>query len=261
MISRAAVAPLVVSALLLVATAGGSSPAAHPDPEPRALDLLASAHPTSAEPTVSDVAFDHVRARGRAVQADTAALTSTTCEGCAGESSALHVVYVPRGREARLDNVANAWVQECQWCTSAALSVQVVVLRGRPVAVPNNRAVSLTAACFSCRTSALAFQVVLVADHATALSDEAVAELQAWFDEQVAVVRSMVAFPAGETQPEPQPEPEPTDGTTTPGPLPGEPRTARRVRRDAVSALGELEQLLVTDLDAETLSADIEVSR
>ena len=264
---RAAVAPIVLTALLLVATAGGSSPAAHPGVEPRSLDLLASAHPTSAEPAVSDVAFDHVRARGHAVGADAAALTSTTCDGCVGESSALQVVYVPRAQEARLDNVANAWAQDCRGCTSTALSVQVVVLRGRPVAVPNNRALSLTAACTSCRTTALAFQVVLVADRATALSDQALAELRAWFDEQAAVLRASVILPPSEVVPEAQvtpeatPSPTPTDGTTSSDPLPTEPRPARRVRRDAVSALGELQQLLAADLDAETLSADLEVGR
>lgn len=268
MISRAGVAPVVLTALLLVATASGSSPAARHDPEPPSLDLLTSAHPTSSQPTVSDVAFDNVRARGAAIEADAAALTSTTCDGCAGESSTLQVVYVPRAGEARVDNVANAWAQECRGCTSTALSVQVVVLRGRPVAVPNNRALSLTAACTSCRTSALAFQVVLVSDRATALTGSAVAELQAWFDEQVAVLRASVAPPPSEAVPEAQATPEatpspttPTDGTTSSDPLPTEPRTARRVRRDAVSALGELEQLLVSDLGAQTLSADIEVSR
>ena len=95
-----------------------------------------------------------------------------------------------------------------------------------------------------------------------------VAELQAWFDEQVAVLRASVAPPPSEAVPEAQATPEatpspttPTDGTTSSDPLPTEPRTARRIRRDAVSALGELEQLLVSDLGAQTLSADIEVSR
>lgn len=273
MSARAAVAPIVLTALLLVATAGGSSPAAHPDLEPYSLDLLASAHPTSAEPTVSDAAFDRVQARGREIETDTAAVTSATCDGCAGEGTALHVVYVPRARQARLDNVANAWTQDCQGCTGTALSVQVVVLRGRPALVANNRALSLTAACTSCRTSALAFQVVLVADRARPLSAEAVAELQGWFDEQAAALRASVIGPEPEPTPVPEttspdpttlPSPSPTgsgDGAATPGPQPSEPRLARRARRDAVSALGVLEQLLAADLAAEVVSADVDVSR
>lgn len=275
---RAAVAPIVLAAVLLVATAGGSSPAAHPDPEARTLDLLASAHPTAAEPTVTDVAFDRVQARGREteVEVDTAALTSTTCPGCVGESTALHIVHVARARQARLDNVANAWTQECQGCTSTALSVQVVVLRGRPDLAANNRALSLTAACTSCRTSALAFQVVLVADRARPLSAEAVAELQVWFDEQAAALRASVVGPDPTVVPEtaspdptvlPSPSPTgPNDGTETTGPQPTEPqptepRPARRARRDAVSALGVLEQFLAADLGAEVVSADVDVSR
>lgn len=273
MTARRAVVPIVLAALLLVAAAGGSSPAAHPDPELRTLDLIASAHPTSAEPALVDVAFDRVQAREREIKADTAALTSTTCHGCAGESTALHVVYVPRARQARLDNVATAWAQECEGCTSTALSVQVVVLRGRPGLAPNNRALSLTAACTSCRTSALAFQVVLVADRAMPLGEDSVAELRAWFDEQAAGLRASVADPEPEPTlvPEttsldptalPSPSPAgPTDGADATGPQPPEPFPARRARRDAVSALVELRQFLAADLGAEILSADVKVSR
>ena len=118
-------------------------------------------------PTVVDRAYDgRVWLRGADVYADAAAITSSTCDGCAGESTTLQVVYAGRARRARLDNVATAWAQECVRCTGTALSVQVVVLRGRPTTVPNNRALSLTAACDGCRTTALAFQVVLVADDA-----------------------------------------------------------------------------------------------
>lgn len=268
-----AAAPLLLAAAILVSVGGGSAPAARTEPGPGSFDLTASAHATSAEPSVTDVAFDHLRARTREIKTDAAALASATCDGCAAESAALQVVYLSRARQARLDNVANAWTQECQGCTGTALSVQVVVLRGHPVLAANNRALSLTAACASCRTSALAFQVVLVADRATALSDEAVAELRAWFDEQSAALRASVAGPAPEptlvpetTSPEPTalPSPSPTgpnDGTETTGPQPTEPRLARKARRDAVSALGTLEQLLVADLAAEVVSADVDVSR
>ncbi|PKH37968.1 hypothetical protein SAMN05192575_1011054 [Nocardioides alpinus] len=273
---RTAVAPIVAGALVLVAVLGGASPAAHPDPWARTLDLVASAHPTSAEPSVSDTAYAAVRVRGPAVEADTAALTSTTCDGCVGESTALHVVYVPRARRAGLDNVATAWAQECQGCTSTALSVQVVVLAGRPEAVPNNRALSLTAACDGCRTSALAFQVVLVADRAAPLGAEELAGLRAWVDEQAALLRASVAAPlpdppTTEATPTPTPTETPTEtpSVTVPSPSPapstsaGRPvlRDPQRLRRDAVSAIDELEALLTAALPAVVASADVDVSR
>ena len=127
---RATVVPVVAAALVLVASIGGSSPAAHPGPTQGTLDLLASAHPTAVEPAVTDAVHDVARVRGRDVEADTAALASTTCDGCTGESTALHVVYLSRPQRADLDNVATAWAQECTGCTSTALSVQVVVVRG-----------------------------------------------------------------------------------------------------------------------------------
>ncbi|RYB89447.1 hypothetical protein EUA06_15865 [Nocardioides glacieisoli] len=274
---RSAVVPVVVAALVLVASIGGSAPAAHPGPTQGALDLLASAHPTAVEPAVTDAVHDVGRARGREVEADTAALTSTTCDGCTGESTALHVVYLSRPQRADLDNVATAWAQACTGCTSTALSVQVVVVRGAPTLAPNNRALSLTAACQGCRTSALAFQVVLVADRATPLSDDALGELRAWFDEQAAVLRASVVVappPSATPTPSPTPTTEPTTGpvetptpyalpsdgaTTEPPPAQARPTSARRLRRDATSALGVLEQLLADDLGGETFSADVEV--
>lgn len=257
---RAGFAPVLVGAVLLVAAVGGSSPAAHPDPWPRTLDLVASAHPTSAMPTVSDTAYAAIRVRGPAVEADTAAITSTTCDDCVGESTALHVVHVPRARRAGLDNVATAWAQECKGCTSTALSVQVVVLGGSPTAVPNNRALALNAACDGCRTAALAYQVVLVSDRAAPLNDEELAGLQAWVDEQAASLRAMVAAPLPE-QPVPTATQEPTVTPTETPTVTRVPRTRAALRRDAVSALGELEALLTAALPATVVSADVDVSR
>ena len=283
--ARAVLAPALAGAVLLVAAVGGSSPAADPDPWSRTLDLVASAHPSSARPTVSDTAYAAIRVRGPAVEADTAALTSTTCAGCVGESTALHVVHVARARRASLDNVATAWAQECQGCTSTALSVQVVVLGGRPTAVPNNRALSLTAACDGCRTAALAFQVVLVADRAAPLSDEELRDLRAWVEEQAASLRASVATPLPDPPtPTPTPTPSPTvspTGTPTatasptrepsvlPSPSPTRPTSTarpviadpRRLLRDAESALDELEDLLTSALPATVVSADVDASR
>ena len=126
------VAPyVVVVAVLLVASLESASPGAHPDPDPRNLDLLASAQPTTAQPVVSDAAFDELKTRDWDVKADAAATTSADCDGCIGESTALQIVYASRAGLARLDNSAVAWTQTCQGCTGAALSVQVVVLSGR----------------------------------------------------------------------------------------------------------------------------------
>jgi hypothetical protein len=196
-------------------------------------------------------------------------------------------VYAARARRARLDNVADAWAQGCTRCASTALSVQVVVLRGRPDAVPNNRAVALNAACDTCRASALAFQVVLVSDDATPLREAEMADLRRWFDEQAAALRASVvmpeplsptltASPAAEptTSASPDPTASPTGtptGTPTPYAVPSSApttlppapleRSARAARRDAASALEGLTALLADALDAEPVSADVEVGR
>lgn len=268
---RAALAPIVAGAVILVAVVAGSSPAAQPDPEARNIDLLASAHPTSWKQWVRDSAYDDSWTRDAYLKADAAALSSATCDACFGESAALQVVYASGSRRARLDNAASAWAQGCRACRSTALSVQVVVLRGRPVTMPNNRALSGTVACEGCRTAALAFQVVLVADTAGPLSTDELAELRAWVDEQEAALRDSVSTPLIEAELTPTPTPTPT-ATPTPSASPTlspatvAPRTrptseVRRARRDAASALRELEGLLTDALDAETVSADVELSR
>ncbi len=272
--SRVAVASVVTGALVLVATVGGASPAAYRTPPTGSLDLLSSAHATSAQPSVSEAAFDVAWTRGADTEADTAALASSTCDGCVTESTALHVVYAARARRARLDNVADAWAQGCTQCASTALSVQVVVLRGRPVAVPNNRAAAFNAACDTCRTSALAFQVVLVSDDATPMRGAEMATLRAWFDEQAAALRASVvvpdpasATPSASPTPEPtaeptaEPSPDPATSTGTPPPPAPLRRSARAARRDAASALDGLTALLADALDAEPVSADVEVGR
>ena len=280
---RGALAPVLVLALGLVAIASAASPAVRLVPERGTVDLLASAHPTSARPAVTDAAYTSTRLNGPMVKADTAALTSTTCDGCAGNSGALHVVYVPRARRADLDNVATAWAQECHGCTGTALSVQVVVLGSRPTVLPDNRALSLTAACEGCRVSALAFQVVLVADRAAPMTVEELAGLRAWYDEQVAALRASVAAPQS-TASDPTPSPTatptgspsstptdtltpsaiaPTGATTMPTPTPARQKAPdpRQARRDAASALDELSALLASALQGEPVAADVDLSR
>ncbi|MDR7253268.1 hypothetical protein J2X46_002253 [Nocardioides sp. BE266] len=282
MIPRAVVLPAVATALVLVATVGGSSPAAHVGgAKPSAVDLLSSAHPTGPLPTVVDRAYDvDAWVRSFDLSADAAAITSATCDGCVGESTTLQVVYASRARRARLDNVANAWAQECEGCTGTALSVQVVVLRGRPTTMPNNRALSVSAACTGCRTSAAAFQVVLVSDDAVPMSQGELADLRAWFEAQAAAMRGSVTGtlpeppapteePTPTTEPTPTSDPTPTEPTPTSKPAPTiAPPTptlsgtsTRRARRDAASALNALERLLENALDAEAVSADVDLSR
>lgn len=268
MTRRAVVAYAALAALLLVVAAGASSPAAHPDPDPRHLDLVSSAQPTSAEPAVGDVAFDESRVRGPEVKVDAVATTSATCDGCTGDSTTLQVLYLPRSDRARLDNTATAWTQGCTACTGTALSVQVVVLRGRPVAVPNNRALAVTAGCVGCGAAAAAFQLVVVADRARALSPEAMAELRAWVDEQAAALHATV--PAA-PQPTPEPSPTPTStvdptaptdpGTRAPAPTDPSQRQSWRAKRAAADALSEMEHLVIKDLGAQEISADVELSR
>ena len=263
--SRAAVASVVTGAIVLVAVVGGASPAAYRDPAAGSLDLLSSAHASPVQPSAREAAFDIARVRTGDIEADTAALASTTCDECVAESTALHVVYAARARGAHLDNVADAWAQGCTRCASTALSVQVVVLRGSPVAAPTNRAVALNAACDTCRSSALAYQVVLVSDDATPLGGADLAALRAWFDEQAATLRASVVMPAADPTPTGSPTPEPTatpTDTTTGTPTPtADARAPRAARRDAASALAGLTVLLADALDAEPVSADVEVSR
>lgn len=276
---RSVLVPVVAAAVALVTIAGGSSPAARTDGRSGPLDLLASAHPNGATPGVVDRAFDlQGSTRSSSVSVDAGAITSATCDGCTGESGTLQVVYADRARRARLDNVANAWAQECEGCTGTALSVQVVVLRGRPTTVPNNRALAVNAACTSCRTAALAYQVVLVADDAAPLTLDEVFQLKQWYDEQAAALRASVTgplppqpTPTTTATPTPTPTPSPTATATptltpetgTPGttPPPTRPRSELRMRRDAESALGELEALLTDALGGRAITSDVEVSR
>lgn len=256
---RAVVASVVVSAVLLVVGATGSSPAARPVPDTRNPDLLASAHPTSARPTVSDDAFDVTRLRGFDASADTAALTSTTCDACDGQSTALHVVYAPRSQRVGLDNVATAWAQECTGCVSTALSVQVAVVRSGLAVSPNNRALAVNVACQGCHTAALAFQVVMATEHPEPMSDAELAALQAWVADQETALRAIVS--AAPTE-EPTSTPAPTSPSLTSAPPETPAATPRRTaRRQAASALDDLTRLLTDALGAEPVSRDVAISR
>lgn len=233
---RTVVAHAVLGAILLAGTAQatpGSSSRAHPDTDRRDLDLTASAHPSAATPVVIDEAYAAGWARNRDVKADNTATSSATCDGCTGDSASLQVLYVARPGQVQLDNSATAWNQACVDCSSTALSVQVAVLRAPLAVVPNNRAFAVNAACETCGTASAAFQLVVVADRAQRLSDASIAELQAWFAEQRALLRA----PAPAADPAPR---------------------ARRRDPAGAQALGVLEALVNSDLGSDTVSADVE---
>jgi hypothetical protein len=237
---------LCVLAAVLVGTAASTSgaPAAHPDPVVRDLDLAASANPSAAEPVVADNAFSaDAVSRRRTVKSDVTATGSAICDGCDAASTALQVLYVGRVQEAHFDNTAAAWTQSCTDCTATALSVQVVVLRGAPAIVPNNRALAVNAACTSCQATGVAFQVVVSAGYDDRLSGESLAALRAWVAKQAEELRT------------------PATTTETPGPVSRLDRTKahRRAQRAADSALVDLEELVSGDLEATTVSSDVEL--
>jgi hypothetical protein len=236
-----AVTSLVLAAVLVGAAGSTSAPAAHPDPVVRDLDLVASANPTAAEPVVADDAFaDDATFPRRTVKSDVTATGSATCDDCDATSTALQVLYVNRGRQARLDNTAVAWTQACTDCAATALSVQVVVLRGVPSIVPNNRALAVNAACSSCQATGVAYQLVVASRRAGRLSGDALAELRTWVAGQAAALKVAEAAPTSRLS---------------------QKKADRRARRVATSALANLEDLVNDNLDAVTVSADVELNR
>ena len=260
---RRAAAWIGLAAVLTVTVADASAPAAHPDPGARNLDLVASALPSSAEPVVSDDAFSDFTSRYREVKSDVTATGSAACDGCDAASTALQVLYVGQGRQARLDNTATAWAQTCRGCTATALSVQVVVLRGVPTIVPGNRALAVSATCEYCRATGVAYQVVVASRQAGRLSRGALSALRTWVAEQAAALRTPAPVPEPAIEPTPTtPATAPSDDATEP-PAPvsrhGRVKAERRAQRSADAALATLEDLVVGDLGAVPVSSDSDV--
>ena len=159
------IAATATGALVLVLGSSMMSSLAQTGHRWQGIDLTASAHPTGAAPEVTDRAFDVTSSLQRSLRADTSALTSATCDGCSGHSTAV------------------AW-SSCSHCGGTALSVQVVVVRGTHEVTANNRALATNAACKGCDTAALAYQLVVVAPDGDRLSREATQELRDWVDAQ-----------------------------------------------------------------------------
>jgi hypothetical protein len=236
--TRHRIATLGVLAAVLVGTAATSSGASLPDREIRNLDLAASANPSAADPVVADDAFSaDAVSRRRVVESTVTATGSAICDGCDAASTALQVLYVTRGHEARLDNTAAAWTQSCNDCIATALSVQVVVLSGVETIVPNNRALAVNAACASCQAGGAAFQVVVANPRDDRLSGGDLAELRAWVAKQA-------------------------DALRTPGTATDRPAAERRAQKAADSALEDLQNLVTSDLGgATTVSSDVQLDR
>ena len=223
-----------VLCLTLVSGSASATARRHDTSERKDLDLTASAQPSSALATTADTASDITWSSRREVKADTVATSTATCDGCTGDSTALQVLYLPRATQADLDNSAVAWATQCLDCGATALSVQVVVLRGGSTLVPNNRAMAVNAACERCGSAAAAFQLVVVAPRVHRLPSESLAQLQSWFDQQAAALRA----------------PAPTEGLDM----------TKRTEADGSVALDALETLVNTELDSETLTADVVLS-
>lgn len=258
---RAAVAHVVLGAVLLAGTAHvspGRPDRRHPLPLRDSLDLTASAQPSVADNVVTDQAYLVTATADRSIKSDNTATSTATCDGCVADSGSLEILYATASRQARLDNAAIAWNQDCVNCSSIALSVQVVVLRGAPATAPNNRALAVNAACDTCLTTAAAFQLVVVAGPGERLSAASVAELRAWYADQLAVLRASV--PTLTNQPTAEPTPEPTPEPTVQPTLDPGPTQPRKVGEDpqAVAALGALGDLVNSDLGSRTVSADVD---
>lgn len=224
---------LLVGAVLLTGTVGSGE---HRADDQRDLDLVASAQPSDLHPDQRDEVFAESVVGTADVRADLVATTSTTCHGCAGESAGLQVLYLTRAKQAQLDNVATAWIQNCWDCSATALAVQVVVVPGRPGAQPANRSFSVTGTCATCRTAAAAFQVVVTLDPVTRFPEQTLTELRAWFAEQEAVLRAAVTAPP-------------------------HPRAARSAARAATVAVTELRRLATVGPGSRVWSARADVSR
>lgn len=161
---------------------------------PRNPDLTATAIPGPESPHVVSKALRVARVGLLPFKADATASGVATCDGCTADSTALQIVYVPRGSRGTVDNVATAW-SRCADCRATALSVQVVVVEGPPEIRANNRALSVNAACDGCHTASAAFQVVVAGAHDPRLSPSDRRELEAWVAEQAARLRDTSTQP------------------------------------------------------------------
>ena len=176
----------------VLATGALASSTSDADSRHDSLDLSSIAISSSAQPRVQDVSFDTERLHGRTVDANTSSAANAECDGCSATATTLGIVYVDKGRAARLDNVATAW-NSCTDCSTASVSVQVVIVRRAQQVTANNRALALNAVCQGCRASAAAYQLVMLDPKGKRLSGRDVQALREWVAAQA---EAMVAGPA-----------------------------------------------------------------
>lgn len=180
---------------LAVVLAAPATPAAFSDqgrPGDGRLDLTATALTGPEHPNAVDTVEDEVRSGHGPAKVDTTASGSASCDSCAADASALHIVYLDRPTDATLDNVSVAWSQ-CTGCRATALSVQVVVLRSPMSVHADNRALAVTAACSGCDAAAAAYQLVVVGQRSDRLSPSAREALEQWVAGQAVALRDAPA--------------------------------------------------------------------
>jgi hypothetical protein len=185
-LARHAAAGVIITTLL-----AGTSAATAPPPRPsQRADLVSSAHPTPAAPSVRDDALRSLSIQLPWSRASAVATTSATCDGCDGTAVTVQVVRVTGWpMEVEVDNVATAWAS-CRDCSGDALSIQLVLLRRIPALTANNRALAVTARCQGCTARAAAYQVVVRSTGLPADLDRVPAELAAWAGRQPAPPRT-----------------------------------------------------------------------
>jgi hypothetical protein len=169
--TRSRIASVAVMAALVFV-----QPAAQAEGGHARAQLVASAQPSPATPTVTEslTSWDKV---GKGGKTTTSATASAVCDGCTADASALHVVRTLGGGGATADNVATAWATTCTGCSATAVSIQVVLAVGSGPVVANNRSLAVNAACTGCSTAATAVQFVLVGSKRSELTDAAEALL------------------------------------------------------------------------------------
>ncbi|WP_347353173.1 hypothetical protein [Intrasporangium sp.] len=183
---------IAVVAATVVATGAFASASSDAHSRHDSLDLTSIAISSSAQPQVRDDAFDTERLAGRTVDTETSSAANAECDGCAATATTLGIVYVDRGRAAKLDNVATAW-NSCTDCRTASVSVQVVVVRRAQSVTANNRALALNAACEGCHAAAAAYQLVMLEPRGKRLSGSDIQALRDWVDAQVAQLSAQAA--------------------------------------------------------------------
>jgi len=168
----------VVAVLTVVLTTASSAATSWWGRRAGQLDLVTSAQPARATPTVDDEASRLVWVPRDEVKTDAVATASVECAGCHGDARTVQVVDARSSAALRADNVATAW-SRCTDCGATAVSVQLVVAARSTEVTANNRALAVNAACSRCGTAAAAYQLVVVAPGSVDLRGLR-AQLRAW---------------------------------------------------------------------------------